>query len=155
MPLATLLSIRGGRLSNRWYPKGLEHFTTAGINFLTDNIKALLVTSAYTPAGTDEFVSVISGIGGAVLSRSPNLAGKSNTGGVLNCSNFTFPLVASGSVGKWMVVYKDTGSDATSILILIDDTGNNFPVTTDGGNIQFQVSTGPNKLGAIGGPVVT
>lgn len=141
-------------MSNAWFPKGLQHFTQADVNFLTDNIKAALVTSAYVPSAVNEFLSSISGISGAILARSPNLASKTNTGGVLNCANFTFSLVPTGFVGKYVVIYKDTGVDATSILLLVDDTGNNFPVTTDGGNIQFQVSTGPNKLGAIGGSVV-
>ncbi len=141
-------------MSNSWFPKGLQHFTQADINFPSDNIKALLVSANYTPSASDEFVSTIAAVSGAILSRSGNLTGKSNAGGVLNCANFTFTLVATGHVGKYVVVYKDTGSDATSELILIDDTGNNFPVTTDGGDITFQVSTGPNKLGALGAPLV-
>jgi hypothetical protein len=139
-------------LSNSWYAKGLGHFASADVNFPADNIKAALVTSAYVPdtsAAGDEFLSTISGIGGAILARSANLTGKSATGGVLNCTNFTFPLVASGHVVKYVVFYKDTGVDATSILLLIDDTGNNLPTTTDGGDLQYQVSTGPNKLGAL------
>lgn len=139
---------------NSWYPKGLEHFASGDVNFLTANIKAALVTSAYTPASTDEFLSTISGISGAIVSRSGNLAGKSVTGGVLNCSNFTISLVSNGHVIKYVVFYKDTGSDATSILLLVDDTGNNLPTTTDGADLQYQVSTSPNKLGALGGTVV-
>lgn len=142
-------------MSNAWFPKGLEHFASGDINFLTANIKAALVTSAYVPGATDEFLSVISGISGAIVSRSGNLAGKSVTGGVLNCSNITINLVPTGHVIKYVVFYKDTGVDATSLLILIDDTGNNLPTTTDGGDLQYQVSTGPNKLGALGGTVVT
>ncbi len=139
---------------NSWYPKGLEHFAQGDVNFLTANIKAALVTSAYTPASTDEFLAVISGISGAIVARSGNVSGKSVTGGVLNCSNFTIPLVANGHVIKYVVFYKDTGVDATSILLLVDDTGNNLPTTTDGADLGFQVSTAPNKLGALGGTVV-
>lgn len=139
---------------NSWYPKGLEHFASGDVNFLTVNIKAALVTSAYAPASTDEFLSTISGISGAIVSRSGNISGKSVTGGVLNCSNFTIPLVPNGHVIKYVVFYKDTGSDATSPLILVDDTGNNLPTTTDGADLQYLVSTAPNKLGALGGTVV-
>lgn len=141
-------------MSNAFYPKGMEHFAQGDINFLTANIKALLVTSAYTPASTDEFVSTISGIAGAIVSRSSNLAGKTVTGGVLNCSNFTVPLVPNGHVIKYVVFYKDTGVDATSLLFIVDDTGNNLPTTTDGADLQYQVSTAPNKLGALGGTLV-
>lgn len=137
---------------NSWFPKGLEHFASGDINFLMANIKAALVTSAYTPGPTNEFLSTISG---AIVARSGNLSGKSVTGGVLNCSNFTVTLVPAGHVIKYVVFYKDTGSDATSLLILVDDTGNNLPTTTDGGDLQYQVSSAPNKLGALGGTVVT
>jgi hypothetical protein len=142
-------------MSNSWYAKGLEHFASGDINFLTANVKAALVTSAYTPAATDEFLAVISGISGAIVSRSGSLAGKTITGGVLNCSNFTVPLVPSGHVIKYVVFYKDTGVDGTSPLLIVDDTGNNLPTTTDGGDLQYQVSPGPNKLGTLGGTVVT
>jgi hypothetical protein len=139
-------------MSNSWYAKGLGHFAQADINFPSANIKAALVTSAYTPdtsATGDEFLSTISGIGGAIVARSANLAGKTNVGGVLNCSNITFSLVPVGHVIKYVVLYKDTGSDASSLLILIDDTGQNLPTTTDGGDLVYQVSSGPNKLGAL------
>lgn len=142
-------------MSNSWYPKGLEHFAKGDVAFLSANIKAVLVTSAYVPDPGDEFLAIISGVSGAIVSRSNNLSGKSVTGGVLNCSNFTVSLVPTGHVIKYVVFYVDTGSDSTSILLLVDDTGNNLPTTTDGGNLQYQVSSGPNKLGALGGTVVT
>lgn len=142
-------------MSNSWTPLGLEDFATAQINFLTANIKALLVTSAYTPSPTDHFVAAIAAVSGAIVARSGNISGKSVTGGVLNCSNFTIPLVANGHVIKYVVFYKDTGSDATSPFFIVDDTGNNLPTTTDGADLQFQVSVAPNKLGALGGTVVS
>ncbi len=134
---------------NSWYQNGLKHFSQADVNYPSDNIKACLVSALYTPnLTTDEFLSTVVASGG-ILKRSANLSGKTNTGGVLNCSNILFSLVTTGFVGKYVVFYKDTGVDATSILLLIDDTGNNFPVTTDGGDITFQVSTGANKLGHL------
>lgn len=140
-------------MSQRWFLNGAgKHFTQGDVNFLTDNIKAAAVTAAYSPdtsASGDEFLSSISGISGAILSRSANLTGKTNVGGVLNCANFTFSLVPIGHVIKYVVFYQDTGSDATSIMLVVDDTGNNLPTTTDGGDLGFQISAGPNKLGAI------
>lgn len=137
-------------MSNSWYPKGLEYFAA---NFLTDNVIALLVTSAYTPAASDQFISDIPS--GAIVSRSSAIGGKSITGGVLNCSNFTVSLVPLGHVIKYVVFAKNTGTDSTSPLLLIDDTGNNLPTTTDGGDLQYQVAASANKLGALGGTVVT
>lgn len=137
-------------MSNSYYPLGLEYFAAP---FLTDNVVALLVTSAYTPAATDKFISDIPSP--AIVSRSGNLSGKTITGGVFNCSNFTISLVPNGHVIKYVVFAKDTGTDATSRLLFIDDTGVNLPTTTDGADLQYQVSTSPNKLGALGGTVVS
>ncbi len=144
-------------MSNRYYPTFLDTLSQAGINFLTDDIRACLVTANYTPAASDHFLAAIAAVSGGILSRSGSITGKSVSSGVWNCSNIIFPLPASGFVGKWMVLFKWTGSDATSPNILVDDTGNNFPVTTDGANITFQVSTGPNKLCSLAaaGSVVT
>lgn len=137
-------------MSNSWYPKGLEYFAAP---FLTDTVIALLVTSLYTPAPTDQFISDIPS--GAIVSRSSAIGSKTNTGGVLNCANFTVSLVPTGHVIKYVVFAKNTGTDSTSRLLLIDDTGNNLPTTTDGGDLQYQVASTPNKLGALGGTVVS
>lgn len=133
----------------------MEDFATAEIDFLSDDIRALLVTAAYTPSPTDHFVAAIAAVTGAIVIRSGSLSGKSVTGGVLSCSNFTVPLVPNGHVIKYVIFYKNTGSDATSPFFIVDDTGNNLPTTTDGADLQFQVSTAPNKLGALGGTVVS
>ncbi len=133
---------------NQFYGKARQRATAAGLQYLTGNIKALLVTAAYTPAiDTDEFVAIIPG--GAILSRSGNFTSKTNTLGVLDAAAINFALVAAGSVGKYVVVYRDTGVDATSELIACDDTGQGLPVTTDGSDIGAQWSSAPNRIGQI------
>lgn len=133
---------------NQWYGKALQLAAGAGLNFTGANIKALLVSASYTPnLSTDNFVAVIPGA--AILSRSGNFSGKTNTLGVLDCAVFTFPLVASGVVGKYVIPYIDTGADATSTLLICDDTAQGLPVTGDGGNIVVQTDAGPNKLAQV------
>lgn len=135
---------------NQFYAHARQRATDAGLQWPSGNIKAALVTAAYTPdIVNDNFLSTISGISGAILSRSANFTTKTNTGGILNADPITFSLVASGSVGKYVVIYRDTGSDSTSELIAIDDTGQNLPVTTNGQDITVQWSSGTNKIGQI------
>ena len=90
---------------NQFYDHARQRATDTGLGWPSGNIKAALVTAAYTPnIATDNFLSTISGIGGAILSRSGNFTTKTNTGGVLNADPITFSLVASGSVGKYVII---------------------------------------------------
>lgn len=133
---------------NEFYGKARQRSTAGGLGWLTGNIKALLVTAAYSPSiDVDEFVADIPS--GAILKRSSNFTSKTNTLGVLGADTILFPLVAAGNVGFYVVIYRDTGADGTSELIAKDDTGQNFPVTTDGNDISCQWSSGPNKIGQI------
>ena len=134
---------------NAWYAKGVEAFAGKLIDFDGDNIKALLAPGTYSPdMDNDQFVSTIPAL--AIVSRSPNLAGKSETGGVLNCSTVTFSLVGpSGTLIPYVVFYQDTGSDASSRLLFKYDTGQNLPVTAIGGDISVQIDTGPYKLARL------
>lgn len=134
---------------NSFYDKARKRSVEGGLGWLTGNIKALLVSASYTPdLANDEFVSTIVSSGG-ILQRSGNFTTKTDPAGILNADTITFPLVPTGNVGKYVVLYRDTGADATSELIICDDTGQNFPVTTDGADISCQWSSGPNKIGQI------
>jgi hypothetical protein len=44
------------------------------------------------------------------------------------------------------VIYKDTGVSGTSPLIAYIDTGTNFPVTPNGGDITVQWSSGASRI---------
>ena len=75
------------------------------------------------------------------------LTGKSVTAGVAGAANTVFPSAPAGKVGVAVVLYKDTGSDATSNLIAyIDSATSGLPVTANGGDINLLFGTGPNKI---------
>jgi hypothetical protein len=131
-------------MSNALYDKGRQAFLEGSIAWLTDNIKAVLVTSGYTPStGTDQFLSDVPG--GDRVATSGNLASKTSTSGVADAADLTFTAV-SGSAVAYAVLYKDTGTAGTSPLILIIDTATNLPVTPNGGDITVQWDNGANKI---------
>ena len=131
-------------MSNALYDKGRQAFLEGSIAWLTDNIKAVLVTSGYTPStGTDQFLSDVPG--GDRVATSGNLASKTSTSGVADAADLTFTAV-SGSAVAYVVLYKDTGTAGTSPLILIIDTATNLPVTPNGGDITVQWDNGANKI---------
>lgn len=132
-------------MANVLYDKGRQKFLEGGIAWLTDNIKAVLVDSgAYTVnAATHEFLSDIGA--GARIATSANLTGKTSTAGVAGASNPVFTAV-SGVQSEAIVLYKDTGTAATSPLICYIDTATGLPVTPNGADITVAFDTGANKI---------
>jgi hypothetical protein len=52
----------------------------------------------------------------------------------------------SGASCESIVVYKDTGSAATSPLVAFFDTATGLPVTPNGGDIIITWDSGANKI---------
>lgn len=132
-------------MANALYDKGREGFLDGSIDWDTDNIKVVLVdTGTYTPnLTTDSFLSDIAG--GARIATSANLGSKSVTAGVADAGDVTFTAVSGASV-EAIVIYKDTGSAATSRLIAYIDTATGLPVTPNGGDITVAWDNGSNKI---------
>lgn len=132
-------------MANALYTKYREKALQGQINWLTDNIKVVLVDSAdYTVnTATHEFLSDIPSAGR--VATSANLSGKTATGGVADANDVTFPSV-TGDVSEALVIYKDTGTDTTSPLIAYIDTATGLAVTPNGGDITV---IWPNDSGRI------
>lgn len=132
-------------MANALYDTGRAAFLGADVDWLADNIKAVLVdTGAYTVnLSTHAFLSDIPG--GARIATSGNLAGKTATAGVADANDVTFTAV-SGATVEAIVLYKDTGVAATSQLICYIDTATGLPVTPNGGDITVTWDNGANKI---------
>ena len=134
-------------MANTFYDKGVEKFSAAGINWPADNIKAVLVDVAdYAFSQSHEFLSDVPSIGR--VATSANMTGKTNTGGVLDVADFAF-VAATGDPSEAIIWYKDTGTAATSPLILYIDTATNLPVTPNGGDINIIPNNGADKLARL------
>lgn len=132
-------------MANGMYGKGREKFLTADIDWLVDDIKVVLVDAAdYTVAiDADEFLSDIPAP--ARVATSGNLAGKTATLGVADADDVNV-LAVTGDQFEYVVLYKDTGSAATSPLICIFDTAVGLAYTPNGGNITITWDTGANRI---------
>lgn len=115
-------------MASQLYPKGAAHMLGAAtqINFVTDTVKILFYASTFNSA--NEFVSDLTGA--SIVARSGALTGKAVTLGVFSASNLTVPAV-SGSAFSEVILYKDTGVDATSPLVAIFDISTFTPAGTD------------------------
>jgi hypothetical protein len=123
-------------MANAIYPKAKQKFLDALIDIPSDTIKlALIDTGVYTYSSTDEFWSAASA---AEIGTSQTLVSKTITDGVFDADNVTFTSVTGASV-EALIIYKDTGSAATSPLIMyIDVAASGLPVTPNGNNIDVQ-----------------
>ena len=129
-------------MSNGLYSKGREKFLCAQIDWLNDDIKAVLVDAAdYTVnLTTHEFLSDIPLIGRTGISDS--LANKTVTNGWAGTSGITFQN-PTGDVSEAIVIFKDTGDAATSPLIAyLDSNVQNLPLFINGAKVTVIFNEG-------------
>lgn len=132
-------------MANALYGKGREGFLGGDIDWDADNIKlALCDSSDYTVSiDVDDFLDDIPGA--AIVATSGNFANKTKTLGVADADDITLTSV-TGDQSELIIIYKDTGSAATSRLIAKIDTATNLPVIPNGGNIVISWDNGANKI---------
>ncbi len=104
-------------MASQLYPQGKNHLLgkATQVDLDSDTIKVMLVdavTTVYNSA--HEFVSDLAG--GGIVARSAALASPTLTAGVFDAADKLLTAV-SGSTVQALIVYKDTGADATSPLI--------------------------------------
>ena len=118
-------------MASALYPIGKKAILDASINLDTDTIKAALVdTGTYTYSAAHDFYNDVSG----VVGTPQTIANTTTTSGTFDGDNVTYTAV-SGNTVEAIVIYKDTGSSATSPLIAYIDSGTGLPVTPNGGDI--------------------
>ena len=132
-------------MANTLYDSARQGFLEAQINWLTDTMKVLLVDAgAYTPnVSTHHFladIQVSSRIAGPVT-----LTSKTTTGGAADAADVTFTSVSGASI-EMIIIYKDTGTEATSPLLAMIDTATGLPITPNGGDIIVTWDNGVNKI---------
>lgn len=137
-------------MASTWYPKFKEALLTGATNAnpSTGNVKAVLVDAAdYTYAATHEFLSDV--LIAARVAISANLTTKTFVNGVFDADDFTF-LAVTGDPSEAIIYYIDTGSAATSrLMVYVDTASSGLPVTPNGGNINVTHDNGANKIAAL------
>lgn len=113
---------------NRWYPKALEAFANKQLDWDTDDIRVVLIKSAYTFDEADAFVADLvahdNGRSGTVTGRTIL------DGGVLDANDVA--VIATAAIeSSALVLFVHTGNDATAqLLIYIDDVDDDALPTT-------------------------
>ena len=132
-------------MANALYDKARQAFLDGDLDWAANDIKVYLIDTAdyRVNLATDDFADDIAGA--AKVATSGNLAGKSSTNGVADANDVTFTAV-SGDVSEALVIWQDSGSQATSRLIAYIDSATGLPVTPNGGDITVAWDNGSNKI---------
>lgn len=131
---------------NAFYPKGRQRFATGLVDWEGDTIKGAVLVAGYTYDDADEFFDDVPG--GAVLFEF-TLAGCSATDGILDATDHVESGLGTGDEAVGLVVFKDTGADATSPLLFFFDraaSGALLSRETAGGDFRVRWPNGPTKI---------
>ena len=132
-------------MANTLYDFARQRFLEAQLNWMTDTIKVILVdTGAYTPqTAVHQYLADIpisARIAGPVT-----LTSKTTTGGAADGADVTFTSVTGASIES-IIIYSDSGTEATSPLIAYIDTATGLPITPNGGDIIVTWDNGTNRI---------
>ena len=116
-------------LANALYDTGRISFLRGDLSWNSNTFKVVLLSSAYTAnLTTHQYLSSIHS--GARVATSSALTTLLPGAGVADASDITFTSV-SGSQVTQFVVYRDTGFDTTSQLVVPFYSAINLPFTTN------------------------
>lgn len=123
-------------MASQLYPNGAAHILgqATKVDLVADTIKILFYSGAYS--GAHEFVSDLTGA--SIIARSGALSGKTVAAGVFDANDISIASV-SGAAFTHVILYKDTGADASSPLVAIFDIST-FTPNGDNVNVVFNVS---------------
>ncbi len=120
------------------YPKYVQAAISGGAdtNLLGGAVKVVLVNIAsYTYASTHEFLSSVPVA--ARVATSASLTTKTAVDGTFDADNALFTAVTGATVAA-MILVVSTGVDATSRLVVYDDSpGLGFPYTPSGADVEL------------------
>jgi len=106
-----------------------------------DTIKAMFVDHADdTPvAATDDNIDdILSAARVPAIASCPTLGTKTTTSGTADAADSTFTSL-SGDQVESLILFKDTGTESTSSLMVFFDTfASGMPLTPNGGNVTVQ-----------------
>ena len=115
------------------YGLGRNAFLNAGINWSSDTIMCVFVGSGYVAnMTTDQYYSAVAA---SIIGAPMQLLTPTAVLGTAGAANITSGNLTSGSTITQIVIYKSTGTNATSPLIAREDVSPTIP--TNGGTVTI------------------
>ena len=122
-------------MANFWYTAALTALMNGDLDLVNDDIRAVLVKSTHTPQ-RDAHDNLDDISGGDRVATSGALQNKSVSAGSWDADDYTFSAL-SGAAFSQVILYKHTGTESDSTLILRIDQGANLPYTPDGSDFDL------------------
>jgi len=134
-------------MASVWYPVAFDQMAEGDLDLLVDDLRCFLVDAAdYTFANTHDFLNDVAA--GARVGTATALASKTSTFATnvwtFDAADTTLTSV-TGDQSEAVIVYKHTGTESTSTLVLYLELSS--AVTPNGGNITLQWNS--SGLGTI------
>lgn len=137
-------------MANTIYPKGREGFAGGDVAWDSDTIKLVAVDSGYVYSAAHDFLNDVGAA--ARVATSSAFTTKSITNGVLDADDVTLASLPPGDTITGVIVYQDTGNEATSRLLLFFDTKADttaISVATNGGDVVVTWSNSSTRIAQI------
>lgn len=144
-------------MANAWYDAGLAAFGLGNVLWKASGgstIKGILVdTASYTFSQSHDNLDDV-----PAAARVTNFGGTAQTitltdaaaGGVLDGTDVSFTGLSSAPSFEAIIVYKDTGVESTSTLLLyIDSAASGLPTPASATQVDVVWSNGPNKIAKL------
>lgn len=132
-------------MANNLYDKAREAFSKKQIDWLNDDFRVVLVTSAYVvDLAAHDFLDDIAG--GARVATSGALAGKTAVGGVCDADDKVFTGLTGSTVVAAIIVGPWTGADATTRLLAYIDTATGLPYIPNGTDLTVTWGNTATKI---------
>jgi hypothetical protein len=139
-------------MANALFDPGREGFLDGTIDWDTAVIKIALVRG-YTFSAAHKFVSDITGASGTLHVTSAALASKTVTSGVADAADVVLSAVTANAGNHSVLVFQasavtggaDVAATAQRVIAWID-TGTNFPIVPNGGDVTIAWDSGANKI---------
>ena len=132
-------------MANSLFDAGRENILGGDIDWDANTIKLVFVDHADDIPLPASDVALSDILAAARVATSGAFTGKTKTNGVEDADDVTVASV-SGDQFESIVVYKDTGTESTSLLIAFIDTATGLPCTPNGGSITVQFDSGTDRI---------
>ena len=133
-------------MANALYDKGRQGFLEGSLDWDSGTIKAVLIDEALYTVDLANHDNLDDVPAGARVGTPQTLTGKTVTAGVADAGNITFPNVPLHDPVEAILIYQDTGNEATSRLIAYINSATGLPVTPNGGDIAVEWSNDSNRI---------
>lgn len=132
-------------MANALYDKGRENILGADIDWDAATIKLVFVDEADDTIDLANDDALDDRAVASRVATSGAFTGKTKTNGVADADDVTVATV-TGDQFESIDLFKDTGTESTSLLICNIDTATGLPATPSGGDIVVRWDSGANRI---------